>query len=402
MLYPRYLDNIVWELTLKCNAHCAHCASAAGIDRKDNLSEDEIMRICDELAEARCLKVTLIGGEAFLNPLWPKVVRKLRSLNIDVAIVTNALCLNTDTINFLDEQGLESLGISLDGARASTHDGIRHLKGLFDHIFSLDEQIRKSHIPTVAITTVTKTNILELPDMMKLLSGSFFDSWQLQIGHPFGRLKENTSLNAMEHYITGLFIALMQRRHKHEIEIHGMHDMGYYSDVIPNSVNIYGKNWEGCLAGKYVMGIRSNGKVTGCLSVYDDRYLDGDLREKSVSDIWNDKNFARWNKRRHRVKTLTGACQTCDYAVACCAGCSSSAIAFCGHEGELLLCYHRTEEEFKDYQGTDAYGKIMHELVCGSVTDDGYFKFADGSILNSQHPLKVDDAYIQSLLDILK
>ena len=73
----KYLDNIVWELTLRCNAKCSHCGSAAGVDRQDNLTNDELLRVCDELAEVRCKKVTLIGGEVFLHPLWCEIVKRL-------------------------------------------------------------------------------------------------------------------------------------------------------------------------------------------------------------------------------------------------------------------------------------------------------------------------------------
>ena len=117
MKITRHLDNIVWELTLRCNAKCSHCGSAAGVDRRDNLTADEIMRVCDELAEVGCRKVTLIGGEMFLHPAWREIVQKLHGLKIEVAIITNAIALNQEKIEFLAENKLDTLGISLDGAK---------------------------------------------------------------------------------------------------------------------------------------------------------------------------------------------------------------------------------------------------------------------------------------------
>ena len=398
----RYLDNIVWELTLRCNAKCSHCGSAAGVDRSDNLTNDEIMRICDELAEVGCRKVNLIGGEMFLHPLWREIIQKLHSLNIEVAIITNAISLNPKKIEFLAQNKLNILGISLDGATKETHDGIRGVKGTFDHIFSLSEDIKQSKIPTVAITTVTKRNILELPALMTMLPASFFDGWQLQIGTPFGRLAEdNTTLNELEYYIVGIYVALIQIRNP-DFVISGMHDFGYYSDVIPNHVNNFKQDWQGCPAGRHVMGIRSNGKVVGCLSIYNDDYLETmDLRTKSVKEIWESKDFCRWNTIFNRYKNLQGFCKTCEYASACCAGCSGTAVAYYGNANQNKMCYHKIEQEYKNYSKDDEYGNLLKMLVNGRITDDGRFISATGEALSDSILTKLNDSYLRNLLRIL-
>lgn len=402
MLTCRYLDSVVWELTLRCNARCMHCGSSAGKDRQDNLSDDEIIRICDELAEVKCCKVALIGGEVFLHPLWRTIVSKLRAHNIAVQIITNGLSLNAEKIQFLQKQNIDTLAISLDGASAETHDTIRGVPGAFKHIFSLKDDILQCLLPTIAITTVTKKNILDLPRLMQLLLPSYFCSWQIQIGNPFGRLKDKMTLSELEYYITGLFIALMQRRYAGKYAIIGMHDFGYYSQVIPNSVNVYNSNWHGCPAGQYVMGIRSNGKVVGCLSIYDDKFIEGDLRQNSVKEIWNNKKFCDWNHKYTKYKNLTGFCKTCDYAFACCAGCCSSAVSQTGNANSIKLCFHNIEKKYNDYQKSDTYGKLLKELVNGQITDDGYFMFQNGKILNNSLDFSVADSYLQSLLNILK
>lgn len=401
MGYSKTLINVVWELTLRCNAHCIHCGSSAGIDRKDNLADDEIMRICEELAKLKCKMVALIGGEVFLHHLWKEIVKKLRSSGIDVQIITNALSLDQDKINFLSEQKIETLGVSLDGSNSTIHDGIRSVPGAFKHIMSLSENINKNLLPTIAITTVTQKNILDLPNLMELVSNSFFCSWQIQIGQPFGRLEENMVLSELEFYIVGIFIALMQKRYKGKFAILGMHDLGYYSKVIPNSVNVYNKNWHGCPAGKHVLGIRSNGKVVGCLSIYDDNYLEGDLRERSLEEIWNSEDFCAWNKPYNKYKKLQGDCKDCEYSLACCAGCCSSAISQTGNEFSLRQCFHNIEKKYQNYDGSDVMSNLLKELVNGQILDNGYFKLKNGTILNKDTKFTVNDTYYQKLLNIL-
>lgn len=402
MEYSKTLINAVWELTLRCNAHCVHCGSSAGIDRKDNLTDNEIMRVCDELAKLKCKTVALIGGEVFLHNLWKEIVQKLRSSGIEVQIITNALSLNSDKIRFLSEQKIETLGISLDGSNSALHDGIRNVPGIFKHIMSLSADINKNLLPTIAITTVTHKNILDLPNLMELVADSFFCSWQIQVGQPFGRLEENMVLSELEFYVAGIFIALMQKRYKGKFAILGMHDWGYYSKVIPNSVNVYNKNWHGCPAGRHVLGIRSNGKVVGCLSIYDDNYLEGDLRERSLEEIWNSEEFCSWNKPYNKYKKLQGACKDCEYALACCAGCCGSAISQTGNEFSVKQCFHQIEKKYQNYSGAEATGILLKELVNGKILDDGYFQLENGTVLNKNTKFTVNDSYCQKLLDILR
>jgi len=398
------LDNIVWELTLRCNARCVHCGSSAGQDRENNLTEQELLRVCDELAEAKCRKVTLIGGEAFLHPSWRKIVERLSSHGICVAVVTNGLFLDEEKLNFFANNNTECIGISLDGASPETHDKIRNVPGIFNRIFGLKDLFKKYKIPVVAVTTITNLNILELPKLFKVLSKSFFNGWQIQVGSPYGRMQENLGLNEMEFYVLGLFIAIAQRRiSQKKLEIFGMHDVGYFSEVIPSSVCIAGDDWNGCPAGKYVMGIRSDGKVTGCLSIYNDKYLEkNDLRQKSVKDIWCDSDFCSWNKRYNRSKELKGFCKECPFSAVCCAGCSSLADSYCNSIGENRLCFRFIEHKYKETNATDEYSLIMKDLTNGKLLKSGKFKLANGKYIDEEYLEKIKDKSIRDLISVLK
>lgn len=394
-----YLDNIVWELTLRCNAHCVHCGSSAGKDRKDNLTIAEIFRICDELAKEKCRQVTLIGGEMFLHPLWREIVKKLNSHKIQQTIVTNAISLDKEKIQFLAQNGVATVGISLDGATPKVHDSIRRVPGLFNKIFSLSDYFIETGLPTIAITTVTKCNVLELKKFRDLLPKTFFDAWQIQIGSPYGRMKQDISLNEMEYYVVGIFLACAQRRiPKDKFKIFGMHDLGYYSKVIPNEVNVYDKAWEGCPAGKYVMGIRSNGKVVGCLSIYNDDFIEGDLREKSVSQIWHDKSFCHWNDDKCRAKKLLEPCKSCPHKSVCCGGCSGTIVAYDEKITRAPLCYYAIEQKYANYKGKDEYSLIMRQLVNGHISLDGHFYLENGSVISNDFIKKISNPEYRKLL----
>ena len=80
-----------WEITLACNLNCIHCGSAAGYCRENELTTDEALDVCDQLANLGCKEVTLLGGEPFLRKDWHLISQRLISHDIDVKIVSNGI-----------------------------------------------------------------------------------------------------------------------------------------------------------------------------------------------------------------------------------------------------------------------------------------------------------------------
>jgi MoaA/NifB/PqqE/SkfB family radical SAM enzyme len=70
---------VVWELTLRCDQPCSHCGSRAGAARARELSPAECLAVVPQLVEMGAREVTLIGGEAYLRPDLPDIVRALAS-----------------------------------------------------------------------------------------------------------------------------------------------------------------------------------------------------------------------------------------------------------------------------------------------------------------------------------
>ena len=83
----------VWEFTLKCNLNCMHCGSSAGDARADELSTEEALTLCDDLKEAGCLGVALMGGEPFLRQDFPAVASRIKELGMELSVITNGTLL---------------------------------------------------------------------------------------------------------------------------------------------------------------------------------------------------------------------------------------------------------------------------------------------------------------------
>src|SRR5437762_9261073 len=77
-----------------------------------------------------------------------------------------------------------------------------------------------------------------------------------------------------------------------------------------------GDHWQGCQAGKFVMGIEAHGAIKGCPSLQP-AYIGGNARDRSIAEIWDTDLSPK--------RELWGFCKTCAFAATCNAGCSFTA-----------------------------------------------------------------------------
>lgn len=79
-----------------------------------------------------------------------------------------------------------------------------------------------------------------------------------------------------------------------------------------------------CASATYLnsLGIRYNGDIVGCLSIREPQFTEGNIRARSVIDIWNDPNSFAWC-RHFSLDKMTGFCKTCVYAEKCLGGCAN-------------------------------------------------------------------------------
>jgi len=335
------LISCVWEFTLACNLRCIHCGSTAGKKREDELSTDEAIKLCYDLKKTGCKSIALMGGEPFLRKDFWIVARKIRELEMELSVITNGTVYNEDTFKELKKLDIQALATSIDGANPETHDKIRGVDGAFNKTISFIEKALSYDLPVSVITTVSKLNISELGEIKDLIKGRNI-AWQIQVAGAEGiRFDKDYLLDEEEFYSVGLFIESMRRKYKtSELPVIGAHDMGYNSCIIKN-IYLYDK-WNGCQAGISVVGIRSNGDVLGCLSINNDMYIEGNVRKKSLYDIWNDEKSFSYT-RNFKVEDGGANCKNCKYILECRGGCSEMSLSKTGVLHNDPYCFYRIE-----------------------------------------------------------
>lgn len=314
------LTMCVWEITLACCFSCKYCGSKGGKARTDELSTEECLDIADQLSEMGCRRVSMIGGEVFMRKDWKQIVSRLTGHGINVNIITNGFIFGEELISDLKEVNIESVSVSIDGPK-EIHDKYRQ-ESSFDRVVSAVKVLCDAGIYVSVISTLNRENSDFLPDLYEILKQYPIYAWQLQACSPMG----NAAKNGIDYAVDFTkVIGFVENNARHAPFALGVADnIGYFTES-EGSIrgNLSGNAYfMGCSAGIRSIGIDSIGNVRGCESMYDERFNEGNLREKSLKEIWDNPDNFSYN-RKFRKELLTGKCSECKMGERCMGGCRS-------------------------------------------------------------------------------
>lgn len=335
--------NVTWELTLACNLNCNHCGSAAGKRRKNELSLDISLKLCNELKELGTKEVTLIGGEPLISDRWFSIAKRLNELGIKVNFVSNGTIMTDDIIDKLKEAKINNFGISIDGIK-ETNDLIRG-KGTYDKIIKTIKLLQKNNIKLSIATTVSKFNFKELDDIYQNLINFNIKVWQIQLAMPVGRMTPDLMINKKDLKKLVKFIIKVNKEEK--LRIFPGCNIGYFGGLeekyrIQKEENAL-PFWTGCYSGIFEMGVMSNGSIKGCLAMKD-KFIEGNINKKPLKEIWENENNFSYN-RKFKKSCLKGFCAKCEYGEICRGGCPIISEALTGSTNNDPYCIERIEKE---------------------------------------------------------
>jgi len=334
-------DIIVWEVTLKCNLKCMHCGSSAGKTRSDELSTKEALQLCHDLSDIGFKGIALMGGEVFLRKDWKTISKEIKDLGIKLSIISNGFFDPEKIIPDLVKLKADCVMVGLDGASAETQDKIRGVNGSFEKAKAFMRAAKAANLTIGIITTVHKSNFNELPKIRDFVINEEID-WQIQPATVIGRFPKKLVLSEKEFYSLGIFIHSIQKKYAtKKFSIVGAHNFGFHSNYIP-PLSFY-PEWNGCYAGKTVLGIQSNGNVKGCLAM-SDKFIEGNIRDRSIKEIWNDPNVFAYN-RKFKVENLGENCKSCKFGETCKGGCTTRSSTLTGVPHNDPSCFYRFEKE---------------------------------------------------------
>jgi AdoMet-dependent heme synthase len=180
---------VAWELTRSCALACRHCrAEAQPKPHPDELTTEEAFHVVDEIAELNPPVLVLTGGDPMMRRDLFDIAEYAigKGLRTSVSPTTTALT-TKERLGRLQDLGIQMVHISLDGATEETHDAFRGFTGTFQRAMDTLGFLKELGIGVQVGTTVTTTNLHELPRMAELMAEHGVRMWSLFFLVPTGR-----------------------------------------------------------------------------------------------------------------------------------------------------------------------------------------------------------------------
>lgn len=339
---PHY---VVWELTLRCDQPCVFCGSRAGEARPDELDTARALEVVAELAALGADEVVLIGGEAYLHPGFFAIVRALRDAGVRPTMTTGGRGVDEALAREAARAGLHAASVSVDGLER-THDLLRATRGSFASATRALENLHGAGVTTASNTNVNRQNRGELEALYDHLRALGIGSWQVQLTTPLGRAADRPDLVLQPYDLLDLLprlARLKERAFQDGILLMPGNNLGYFGpeEATLRSLEPQGSDhFQGCQAGRYVLGIESDGAVKGCPSLQTASYVGGSLRDSTLRALWESSPALAFARARTR-DDLWGFCAECDFADVCLGGCTFTAHAILGRPGNNPYCHYR-------------------------------------------------------------
>jgi len=303
---------VQWLATYGCNFSCSYCEASAGLPAANELTTEEALAMVDDITSMGVKRLAVSGGEPLVRSDITTVMSHAHASGLNLGLVSNG---------YLVEEMWEDLRhfdyflyfTSIDGL-PEYNDRVRR-KDSFARVMKSLELFSRLQVPTRMINSVVHNeNIHQLEELFGLLKDSGATSWHLVPIMEVGRAGDKPSFS-----LTGRQLKELAGFIKEHTSSRFTVDFGeactYLSCFTPEPVG----NPFFCGAGLTRCAIMPDGEVLGCQTYYDNRFSEGNIRDKSFSRIWKEE-FARFRQD----KRFPDQCIKCSHFNACQGGCSST------------------------------------------------------------------------------
>lgn len=324
---PRSYDqtplNVYWEMTQACALACRHCrAEAVPAPHPEELSTAEGKALLSQITSFGdpYPQLILTGGDPLLRPDLFELIDEARRRNIGVSITPAATpALTRDVLKKLIDHGVDGLGLSLDGATAELHDGIRGVPGTFDRTMQAIAWATELDMPLQVNTLCAAETAPGIPALYELLKPYGVTRWSLFFLISVGRGKVLDALEpqAAESLMGWIYdtsksapftVATTEAPSYRRVAIERMRQDGLHGDQIRRSG--VGRGF-GIRDGHGIVFVSCTGDIcpAGFLPL-----AAGNVRRDNLADVYrNSPLFTRLHDPSH----FEGHCGVCEFRALC-------------------------------------------------------------------------------------
>lgn len=186
------LSMLYLYLSGACNLACLHCwitpAFQPDGDGGPHLELDHLRKVLDEGAPLGLRTVKLTGGEPTLHPRFREVVKLIADHGMRILMETNGTLIDEDLAAFIRQAGVFGhVSVSVDGARAETHEALRRVPGSYAKALRGIELLVGVGLRPQLICTLYQGNVGEMGDVIALAESLGCESVKFNIVQSIGR-----------------------------------------------------------------------------------------------------------------------------------------------------------------------------------------------------------------------
>ncbi len=324
-----------WRCTFECESNCVHCTSAGKLAAADELDNAAAMKIVDEVYDFGASFLGITGGQPFLRKDLFQVLDYATKKGLSTSIITDGRLLDEEVFQKIVKNQTK-ISVSIDGGK-KTNNVIRG-KGAYAAAVAAIKKFSKEKLLNCLVYTfanageVTNVNEADMRHVLDLAK-KYDARWVVFHGMiPYSNnkvaLRADPSPAQYEWLCNKLYDLTQEYKGTPGINIY----IPFYARVaeqrgMPDFDNWYSNFFLGrCFFGKF-MSVAENGDAIPCS--YNDFYRLGNVKDKSLKQIWADMQSSEFFNKVKDKKNINGKCGVCEYKEIC-GGCRSSALFYTG------------------------------------------------------------------------
>ena len=338
------LAKVYIEPTNRCNITCVTCMRNIWDEPLGKMTEDTFEKILEGLKQITPRPLVFFGGigEPLFHPKTIEMVERVRAIGSPVEIITNAILLNAERSKRLIAAGIDTLWVSIDGARPESYEDVR-LGAELPRVLANLETFRGMRYhsftpkPALGINFVAmKRNIADLPEVLKIAASVGARKFMVSNVLPYDQqMNKETLYNDALINIAYLPSPSLPRLSIPKMDINDTTRQAFLAAINSGwNVTFAGNNFGGSndvcnFIESGAMAIGWDGSVAPCIPLLHThstylrkrerllkRHVIGKVGEKSLIELWNDPGYIAYRERVHSFAfapcSFCGGCDMLD------------------------------------------------------------------------------------------
>ena len=246
---------VIFEITNKCNLHCAHCYTSSGPTGEDILTLNEIKKALTNILKWKPSQISISGGEPMIRKDFIAILKFLHeSYDGRIVLLTNGTLIDKNNVQSLMKY-VNEINISVDGIDEETCEKVRG-KGVFSEVINAVELLQSYGYREIALSMISDRFHRKKDLEFEKLNERLHTTPVIRSFTPEGRGKENQDLLENDNYYAETPYI-------------------YKEDFIPCT----------CTAGSEKILIDHRGNIYPCQYFKENKYLMGNILTSGVSDV---------------------------------------------------------------------------------------------------------------------